>query len=230
MIKSPHKDRALELRRAGMTYREIREQLQVAKSTLSLWFREVELSKPQIQRITEKKKQAQIRGAESRRQQRIQTMQIIRDQSLADVKALSDSEKWLIGVMLYWAEGSKERAGRWGSQIQFANSDPRMALLFKRWLTDVIKIDPSRLKYEIYIHRNHKHRLDVVRSYWADMLQTTTDHFESVYFKRHNPKTNRKNQGNEYYGLVRIRVRSSSTLNRKISGWIEGVVKNWGMV
>ncbi len=224
------REQAIALRRRGMSYREIRERIPVAKSTLSLWFREVELSMRQKQRLTEKKRAAQLRGGESRRRQRIEGTNVIVESAIQDVHLLTANEKWLVGVILYWAEGSKEKPGAWGSQVQFGNSDPRMALLFKRWLLEVIKIDSSEIKYEIYIHENHKHRLDAVRNYWAEKLCIGIRDLNHIYFKRHKPGSNRKNQGNEYYGLVRLYVRSSSALNRKISGWVEGVVRNWGIV
>ena len=33
-----------------------------------------------------------------------------------------------------------------------------------------------------------------------------------------------------YFGLLRIRVRKSTDLNRKISGWIEEICRKWGVV
>jgi len=40
----------------------------------------------------------------------------------------------------------------------------------------------------------------------------------------------RKNQGKDYYGLVRVKVLKSTDLNRKISGWIKGVCIRCGIV
>jgi len=37
--------------------------------------------------------------------------------------------------------------------------------------------------------------------------------------KRHNPKTVRKNVGDSYRGCLRINVRRSSGLYRRIEGW-----------
>lgn len=49
------KEKAVSLRKQGKTYAEILKEIPVAKSTLSEWFRDVKLSKPQVQRLTLRK-------------------------------------------------------------------------------------------------------------------------------------------------------------------------------
>ena len=54
-MKTLLKERAIKLRREGLSYSEILQKIPVAKSTLSLWLRSIGLSKKQVQRLTEKK-------------------------------------------------------------------------------------------------------------------------------------------------------------------------------
>jgi len=42
--------------------------------------------------------------------------------------------------------------------------------------------------------------------------------------QRHNPKTVRKNTGDEYHGCLRIDVRRSSGLYRRIEGWSAAIM------
>lgn len=65
------KEKACALRRQGYVYSEIRKQIPVAKSTLSLWFRDVGLAEPQKQRITQKKRETQAKGARAKHEQRV---------------------------------------------------------------------------------------------------------------------------------------------------------------
>lgn len=88
----------------------------------------------------------------------------------------------------------------------------------------------SDVVYEIYIHDAHKNRLAEVRRFWSEKLTVLVQSLDRVYFKRNKINNNRKNLGNAYHGLVRVRVRSSSALYIQISGWIEGVIQNWGVV
>jgi hypothetical protein len=45
------------------------------------------------------------------------------------------------------------------------------------------------------------------------------DRFRRPTLKRHNPRTVRKNVGADYHGCLRIDVRRSAGLYRKIEGW-----------
>ncbi len=43
--------------------------------------------------------------------------------------------------------------------------------------------------------------------------------FRAANLKRHNPKTVRKNVEEDYHGCLRVAVRNSAELYRKIEGW-----------
>lgn len=224
-MKTDLKTKAINLRKEGRTYSEILKHVSVAKSTLSEWFREVKLSKPQFQKLTEKKLQAAKRGGEAKRKQRIARMQAIREIALKDITHISKRELWLIGTVLYWAEGTKEKDFRPGASISFNNSDPRMIRIFIQWLVESCSIDKDRIKCEIYIHENSKNSANDARKYWSHVSGIPMDKIDKIYFKKNKiKKTNRKNIGNLYYGLLRVKVSASSSLLRQISGWTEAIV------
>src|SRR5574343_181567 len=100
LVNISKKEKAINLRKEGKTYSEILKEIPVAKSTLSEWFRDVSLSKKQNQKLTQEKY----------------------TKAFGDVKNITKRELWLIGVVLYWAEGSKEKEYRPGSGINFNNS------------------------------------------------------------------------------------------------------------
>ena len=54
ILKTREKIKAVNLRKSGKTYSEILKIVPVAKSTLSIWLREVGLSKVQKQTITKR--------------------------------------------------------------------------------------------------------------------------------------------------------------------------------
>ena len=224
-MKSNSREKAINLRRQGLSYSEILKQIPVAKSTLSLWLRSVNLSKRQEQRLTEKKLASMRRGAIAKRNQRITLTREIQCEAIKQIGDISKRELFLIGVALYWAEGSKEKEGRPGSGVQFSNSDPKMLKLFIEWLTEICGVEKEDISFGIYIHENSKNNLDTVKKYWSEKLNFPLSHFPYAYFKKNKIKTNRKNIGDSYFGLLKLKVRKSSTLNRKIAGWIKGVVK-----
>src|SRR3989338_470331 len=226
LVYIPKKEKAIALRKKGKTYSEILKEVLVAKSTLSEWFRDVKLSKPEFQRLTVKKLAAAKRGGEAKHRQRIIRVQMIRDQALKDIEHISKRELWLIGIVLYWAEGTKEKDFHPGSSITFNNSDPRMIRVFVRWLFESCKITKDRIKCEIYIHENSKNSIDDARRYWSRASELPIDKFDKVYFKTNKIKTNRKNVGVLYYGLLRVKVSASSTLLRQVSGWTEAIIRS----
>lgn len=223
------KEEAIGLRKKGLTYSEIRQIIPCAKSTLSDWLHSVGLAKYQKQRITLKRLAASKRGWEARRKNRITMTEQIKNLAHQDIQTVSQKELWLIGIMLYWAEGSKEKSGR-GSRVCFSNQDPLMIKIFIKWLKVCLKIIPEEISLDIYIHENHKYDLEGVRNYWSKITGFYASKFDKIYFKKHKIKTNRTNIGNNYHGLVRVQVRKSIYLNRKITGWIEKICYICGVV
>jgi hypothetical protein len=214
------KEKAITLRKQGHSYSEILKEVSVAKSTLSLWLRSVNLAKQQKQNITAKRIAGALRGAKVRKDQRIKITKEINDRARRDVKSINENDIWLIGIALYWAEGAKEKENGTRSGIKFSNSDPRMILLFRKWLVNVFSINYSDLVYELYIHETAN--IEKAKTYWSQILSTPTEGIR-VYLKKNKIKTIRKNIGNDYKGLIRIKVNKSTNLNRKISGWIDGI-------
>lgn len=224
--KIEEKEKAIELRKSGLSYKEILEQIPVAKSSLSLWLRSVKLAKRQKQRLTAKRLAAVIRGGAAKREQRIALTKEIKDTARKEIGKLSKRELFLIGVALYWAEGSKEKEYKSGSRVVFSNSDPYMINIFIKWLLEVIQIPKEKIYFAIYIHESHRYRLEEVKKYWLKYIDFNLENFKYTYFKKNKINTKRRNVGNIYFGLLRLMVIDSSTLNRKIQGWTEGIYGN----
>lgn len=222
MVKILEKEDAIALRRKGLSYGEILEQVPVAKSTLSLWLQEVGLSKEQRQRLSKKKLSSMKRGWETVRRNRIERSESIRKTAIKEVSHLIADPLWLAGVMLYWAEGKKEKVWRTGEMVTFSNMDANMHMLFLRWVRRYVSLDKEILIFHLYIHEGAN--VDRAKRYWSDKLNIPVSNF-TVYYKRHKLSFYRKNDGDTYFGLLCIRIRRSVDLNRKIAGWIEGVVK-----
>lgn len=231
IAKLKEKDHAISLRRAGMSLRDIVKIVPVAKSTLSIWLREVHLSKPQKQRLTQKKRAAQLRGALRRKTDRITATDLIYEETGRDIGELSKRELWLMGIMLYWAEGAKQKEHNVSSGIRFTNSDAVMIRLFVRWLDEICGIPFDLLRFDVYIHETAMKTKQEIFHYWSQKIDIPISSFQGLYFKKGNIKTKRKNIGEGYFGLVSLKVYRSTILNRRITGWVKGIEKfYWGVV
>lgn len=227
-MKEDLKKLAVNLRRRGLTYSEILAKIPVAKSTLSLWLRSVSLAKKQYQRLTRKRLLAQQKGATAKHQQRLDLVKRISEEALKEMCRLDDKHLWLAGIMLYWAEGSKAKEYNISQQTQFTNSDPKMIKLFLLWLGKVLKIQSDQLVFSIFIHTSGN--VTNALNFWSKVTGCDIGSFR-VYFKKHKvKKTNRKNTGEAYFGILRVTVRKSANLNRKITAWVNAICKYWGVV
>ncbi len=220
------REKAIELRKQGLSYREIMAEIPVAKSTLGDWLHSVGLAQFQKQRLTEKKLAGMKRGWEARHAQRVAITKEIYENAKAQIRSLSKREIWLIGAALYWAEGSKEKEHSPGSRVAFTNGDPNMICLFLYWLKEICGRDLSDLTLDLYIHELQKDRTREIIDFWAKIINCDPAYFQHVYYKRGNPKTLRKNVGESYHGIIKINVKSSSSLNRAIAGWVQGMVES----
>jgi hypothetical protein len=224
--KSHLKEQAIKLRREGFTYREIMEQVPVAKSTISDWLHSVGLAKHQKQILTEKRREAALRGAKAKHEKRIIRMNEIINTAKSEIGEISQRELWFIGIMLYWAEGSKEKEYCPGSRASFINSDPTMIKIFLHWLKEICGKDLEDITCDIFIHELQSHRTIEIIDFWANAIGCDPIYFQHIYYKKGNPKTLRKNVGKTYHGILKINIKESSSLLRQIAGWTQGVVES----
>ena len=227
--KFQEKEKAIKLRRQGLSYSEILKEVPVAKSSLSLWLKSIGLAKEQKQRLTEKKLASALKGSLKRKQNRIESTKKIKDLAIREAGKLTKRELWLISTTLYWAEGHKEKevGGRIRSgKVRLSNSDPFLIKVFLKWLVEIYKVPKVDIVFRIYLHETSQHRLPEVQKYWSESLGFPIDCFQKVSWKKAKINTKRKNIGENYFGLIDLNVRRSTNLNRKIAGWISGICKN----
>lgn len=224
--KLEEKNKAIELRREGLSYREILRRIPVAKSSLSLWLHSVGLSKSQKQRLTEKKLAAMKRGWLKVHTLRLQRIEEVKTCAKNEVLEYLKDPLWLIGTVLYWGEGSKMKEWRRGEQVKFTSMDPKMILIFIDWLKHYFKLQTKDLLYSLYVHKTALDRIEKIKRYWSKILAIPETNLK-IYFKNSRRSTKRKNTGITYYGVLRVTARKSASMNHRITGWIEGLQEKY---
>ena len=168
------------------------------------------------------------RGQEACRIKRALITKKIKDQAKKEIGKISKRDLWILGVALHWAEGSKGK--KEGINVVFCNSNPQMIKLFLKWLQQICKIPKKDIVLSIYLHETAVERAEEIRKYWLEVTNFPSAKFQKIVWKKNKINTKRKNIGENYHGLLRIVVKKSVNLNRKIAGWIEGIYKNCGVV
>ncbi len=216
---------AIQLRKRGKTYGEILKKVSVSKSSLSLWLRKVEVPSEFISRIRQKKLEAVALGWEARRRERIDRTQRITDAARREVKKLFIEPLWLVGVTLYWAEGHKEKLWRTGTLVTFTNMDENTVIIFKNWCRRFLTVKNDEFIHSLYIHDSRRANSVEMREWWAKKL---TIHPESIviYYKKSSKKHVRHNDADDYHGVLRVRVRRSTDMNRRIASWTSELVRS----
>ncbi|MDX3851365.1 hypothetical protein [Streptomyces sp. AK02-01A] len=217
--KDDLREKARELRREGLTYDQIQLELGCSKSSISLWVRD--LPKPERRDSVEQAKLAARKRWDHELAVREERRRRTKAAATNDIGAMSERELFLLGVGLYWAEGSKAKQHRPQERVTFINSDPHMIEVFFAWL-DLLGVSRDRLRYQVQIHESAN--VSAAERFWAGVAGVDVEALGKTTLKRHNPKTVRKNVGEDYRGCFAIRVLRSADLYRRIEGWWYGIV------
>ncbi|SEC30135.1 hypothetical protein SAMN05428945_2542 [Streptomyces sp. 2224.1] len=216
--KDDLRERARELRKEGRTYDEIQVELGCSKSSISLWVRDLPKPPP---RTPEEASAIARRGWEATLKRREEERQRTKQAATREIGELTDRELFLIGVGLYWSEGSKSKPYRLSERAIFINSDPDMIRVYLAWLR-LLGVNDERLRFYVHIHESAD--TEAAERFWAGITGAEPPAFGKTTLKRHNPKTVRKNIGENYHGCLVIHVSQSAELYRRIEGWWYGIV------
>jgi transposase-like protein len=215
--------RARTLREQGLDYNAIAAELGVAKSSVSLWVRD--LPRPARLSYEECRKRA-AEGVASYWEAERPIREARREQVIADataeIGALSPREVLIAGAIAYWCEGSKSKPHRRQDQIAFINSDPGMIRFFLRFLTTA-GVDFAQVSFRVMIHEHAD--VQAAEDFWLAVTGADPAQLKRATLKRHNPKTVRKNVGDNYHGCLRVDVRQSATLYQRTEGWCRAAME-----
>jgi hypothetical protein len=217
------REKAIALRKQGLSYRQIQALVGGSSSSLSLWLREVPLTDLQKTGLRRRKQDAIERTARKLHENRLARQAEIRAEAVEQIGTVSERDLFVAGVVAYAAEGLKNKPWSGSRPVQFINSDPQMITLFLHWL-DLIGIKRESMSFRLAIHCNAD--VEGALAFWSDLVGAPGKDFLSTTLKRHNPKTRRRSVGPTYRGCLTVTVRRSTDLNRRIDGWFRAIVQH----
>lgn len=209
--------KAQKLRKKGLSVGRIQKQLGVSRSSVSLWVRNVKLTDRQIKKLYSNKRSGALKGSFIAARNKIKARELltqgIMEAARKDIKALSRRDRFMAGVVMYFAEGDKG-----GKNASFSNSDPRAIKFMVGWFREECRVPEGKFRCYLYIHDN----LNEIKAkcFWSNLTSIPLSQFRKSYIVKNNPKRLRKVR--HEYGVLRISV-SDVNLCRKIMGWISGI-------
>lgn len=211
--KVQEKEEALRLRRQGYSYRDILEQIPVAKSTLSAWLKDMPLT--QAEKVSIKNKRSEnvtkgrIRAAATHRQKRIATEKQRYAQAQREFECFSSEPFFHTGIGLYWAEGAKRN-----SFFAFSNSDPAMVRLMVYWVREYLGVSISDIMARLYVHAPYAH--EQLEQFWAQQADIPLENFRKTIYK---PTGLLIKKRPNYRGCLRISLKCSKKHLQKMQFW-----------
>lgn len=223
MAKSLLRLKARKLRSEGMSMRNIASHLQVARSSVSSWVRDILLTEEQLFVLRQSELSGHERGrlktAMIKKEKREKIIEEFNSMGLKEVSNLNKRELLLVGTALYWAEGSKGDRNR---RVEFCNSDAKMLKLFIKWLVNCFEVERGDLRLVVGINKIHAFRVEKVKKYWSDILDIPPEQFRKTSLKNVKNKKIYDNM-DIHFGTLTIKVAKSTNLYYKIMGLIHGL-------
>ena len=224
--KIRERERARELRARGWAMPDIAEELGVAKSSVSLWTRDVPLPAGASRATGRRQPRERAPNALQRAKQR--EIAELAEVGRRRIGALADRDLLIAGTALYAGEGDKTDGA-----VGFANTNAEFMQLFCRWLRTFFEIDEQRLRARLYLHTGLD--LDAATTYWTEVLQIPRSQFRKPYradpdpTRRHSKHTNgcatvsysSVRVHREVMGLVNALVNAPSTINQRHAPLLE---------
>ncbi len=181
MARVIDRQKAIELRKKGQTYSEIRHKLNISKSTLSDWLSKFPLTAEQLIKLEKSRKRNNFLGIEKirltkqrKRENRINTIYEIEKKRW---RSLSIKELELAGLFLYWGEGRKNLK----SALAINNTDPQVVKFALRWMTEALKISKNRIKVELHLYSDMNILSEI--KFWEKELGIPKFQFYKPYIK-----------------------------------------------
>ncbi len=212
-------EKAISLRKKGLTYNEILKQVPVAKSSLSLWLKDLPLTKAEKHLLKKRKDSnislGRIRSASANRQNKINKDKLLLEVARVEFDKYKVDPLFHAGVALYWAEGAKRN-----NMFHFMNSDSKMIVVIIRWLELFTEYKREDLGYRLYIHQPFIR--DNWEVWWQKQLQVSPAQFKKTIIK---PSGLGIKKRPNYKGCIRLEVPRSVGLLTKMKYWIRMLVE-----
>lgn len=221
MAKPKLRLQAREMRQSGLSIKHIAKTLGIAQSSTSLWCRDIKLSEEQISCLQKNARDPyygkRLQNVLRQQQIRIEKTDRLREEGIQQIGLLNSRELFLVGTALYWAEGFKK-----DNQAGLCSSDPKMMKFYVKWLQKCFGYKINDLLFRITLNANHEYRVTEITNYWAKLFNISENNFQKPFFQ-HVKWKKQYDKPENYFGVLRVRVRRSADLLRKIHGYIEGL-------
>lgn len=204
------REHAVALRLKGQSYRQISNELNVARSTLNGWLKNVPLTDAQQQKLLEQWRlgllKARRKSVEAKKARKIENIRQNQLSAKAFLKSLTLDNKVLELFLagLYLGDGFKVN-GRLG----LGNANPQIVQLFVSLIRKLYPINENQLNAQIFGRADQNP--DILIKYWSNLLNIPKNQFHHTQIDVRAKNPTRSN----YFGVCAVNY-SDVSLQRRI--------------
>jgi len=206
--KLEEQEQAREMRARNMTLQDIATELNVSKSSVSLWVRDVPFT-PSKRRTGPQRRPHPFHEA------KLAQIAALNAEGVERIGTLSDAAFLAAGAALYAGEGTKRDGA-----VRFANSDPTMVEFFCAGSDASSRSTKARLRGRVYLHAGLD--IDAATAHWSEVTGIPIEQFRKPYRAVPDP-TIRRNK--HEFGCAYVDYSCSKT-HRQVMGLVRALLSS----
>ncbi len=207
------KETAIEMRKMGMSYKEIKSALNVPRSTLSDWFSKREWSDAIRKRLTASAQRGHaihlVDLNKARGKHLAQAYELAREEARREFEFLKYDPLFISGIMLYWSEGVKGTK----QGVKLTSNNPDMLRLYVEFLRGSCGIPIEKIRAYVLTYPEIEEKTS--RAYWSKKTSLPWEQFT-----KSSVVAGRQAKWRLGWGVCTISV-SSTYFKQKVLEWIK---------
>lgn len=172
---------AIKLRLKGYTYGQIKRELNLAKSTLSDWLKNLPLSEEQLSLLSKNRDNSRDirvkRFRQAAKNKRLLRLTKLFNTQKKKLLPLSKRELLMAGLFLYWGEGNKQRG-----RVAISNTDPRVIQFSIYWMNKILKVPKRKMGILLHLYSDMDNQVEM--EFWSQTLGIPKEQFKPPYIKK----------------------------------------------
>ena len=211
-MKAKEREEVRRLRKEeGMSIKKIANKVGVSKASVSIWVRDIELTDEQKLNL----KPSVVAMSISNRE----TFKKIREkyQEEGKIKAKENNALHIMGCMLYWAEGNKQK-----NSARLSNTDSNIIKLYVKFLRECFNVKNEDFVISIQCYTDKGITIEQIEKYWLELLSLERQNLRKTlanYDKRGKDSIRKKH----LYGTCTVAVHSTEIVQS-----IFGAIQEYG--
>ena len=196
------KPEAIRLRKLGKSLPYVHQKLRIPKSTLSYWFKDIELTPKQQENLQNNWKNALVKARleavkwhNQQKNDRLLHAEKLANKTLSTIDTADKATLELALAVLYLAEGSKKNI-----ETAMSSSDHNTLRFFLKGLEVIFDNEVETVRCELYLRADQNP--DELKKYWAKELDLPMQNFKQVNVDKRSVG---KKTYPDYHGVCALR-------------------------